>query len=150
MKRISFFCSPARFVQEAGRLCVGRGGIVPLMVDLESLSPTARHLADLISTTDRRDDFALVVVETDRDAMADLRGHVARTHRGSPERIEALVASYARMYGVVPGVTPHRFTWSPGHALRPGETPEAWFEHEARALDVQGARIVRPFVAAVA
>lgn len=150
MKRISFFCTPARFAAEAGRPCIGHGGMVPLMVDLASLSPTARQLAEMIYTTDRRDDFALVVVEIDRDAMADLRSQVGRTHRGTPEAIEKRVSAYARMYDVKPGVTPHRFTWSPGHPLRPGETPEAWFEHEARALDVQGARIVRPFVAAVA
>lgn len=146
---VSFFCTPDRFAAERGRAYVDRAGVVPLPVDLNRLSPTARRLAELVRTTDRRDDGSQVVVEVDYDPMPDLRAYVRRVYQGPPEALEAAVQAYARVYDVEPGAKPLQWTWKPAHVLCADEPPERWFEREAIPLDAVHARIIRAGMARV-
>lgn len=126
MKKIDFVMQPGG----------GRRLLVPMVVQLDTLSPTARRLAEIVHTLDKRDDLSVVRVQT------------ARTEReinlaaGMPA---ARVEQLATVWGVnldVPRVV--SYAWDALRSNRgvPGETGEQYFERHARSIESQGLQIL--------
>lgn len=108
-------------------------------VDLDKLTPVARRLAELVSTTDRRDDASLVIVETVRTWA-----EIARSRGRSEEHIAKVRALHGA--GYADAGQRERLAW-PARISRQGvptETGEAYFERVARLLTAAGWRIVEP------
>ena len=108
-------------------------------VDLDALSPVARRLAELVSTTDRRETSSRVTIETVK-TWAELARGAGKT--------EAYIAATRAMLGegYVNSGQRETLAW-PARVCRngvPTETGAAYFERVARLLRQNGLRLVEP------
>lgn len=107
-----------------------------LEVDLDKLSPVARLLAELVTTTDRRDDASVVTIET-------VKTWVEMKREACESRAE-IEAARSMMGDLADRGLRERFMW-PARICRDGvptETGEHFFERCARLLHSGGWRVI--------
>ena len=95
-------------------------------VDLSRLSPAARVIAENIHTTDNRDDLSTIVVE----------GMSIKEHLEKEGKLD-LLEKYAVFYEIEEMEEPVSSWWN-FDFLRANETPEEYFERQAKMMKEYG------------